>query len=254
MSGWKTCAVNIKRLNLQSHLLARQSELASAALQTLDAQIERFREGRLKLLAARLEALTAERETAAARTSQAAAAKRRTDQLQKSGASSAAEGDRTHFEWVAASSAETAAERRLEETTVERNAIAQGVFIGDSYNDSPSSDQRAAELRLRAGELDAQAVSVQSQMKLIREQIADEEARYRERSEVLLDLPATGRVWEMLTGPGERVSKGQDLMRVLDCSHPLVTPTSTRASTIDLKSAGGPHFARHRAVAESTMA
>ena len=210
-------------LESQSHLLARQSELASAALQTLDAQIERFREGRLKLLAARLEALTAERETAAARTSQAAVAKRRTDQLQKSGASSAAEGDRTHFEWVAASSAETAAERRLEETTVERNAIAQGVFIGDSYNDSPSSDQRAAELRLRAGELDAQAASVQSQMKLLREQIADEEARYRERSEVLLDLPASERVWEMLTGPGERVSKGQDLMRVLDCSHPLVS-------------------------------
>ena len=40
---------------------------------------------------------------------------------------------------------------------------------------------------------------------------------------VLLDLPASGRVWEMLTGPGERVSKGQDLMRVLDCSHPLVS-------------------------------
>jgi len=27
----------------------------------------------------------------------------------------------------------------------------------------------------------------------------------------------------MLTGPGEHVSKGQDLMRVLDCSHPMVS-------------------------------
>src|SRR5208283_5650083 len=27
----------------------------------------------------------------------------------------------------------------------------------------------------------------------------------------------------MLAGPGERVGKGQDLMRVLDCSHPLVS-------------------------------
>jgi len=210
-------------LESQSHLLARQSELASAALQTLAAQIERFREGRLKLLDARMAAQTAERETAAAKASEAAAAKRRTDELRKSGVSTAAEGDRTHFEWVAASSAETAAERRLEETTVERDAIAQGVFVGDSYNDSPSSEQRAAELRLRAGELDAQAVAVQSQIKLLDDQIADEEARYRERSEVLLDLPASGRVWEMLTGPGERVSKGQDLMRVLDCSHPLVS-------------------------------
>ena len=210
-------------LEFQSRLLARQSELAGAALQTLDAQIEKFRDGRLKLLDARLAAQTAERETAAAKASQAAAAKRRTDELLGSGTATAAEGDRTRFEWVAASAAETAAERRLEETRVERDAIAQGVFIGDSYNDSPSSEQRAAELRLRAGELDAQAAAVRSQMKLLGDQIADEEARYRERSEVLIDLPATGRVWEMLTGSGERVSKGQDLMRVLDCSHPLVS-------------------------------
>jgi len=60
-------------------------------------------------------------------------------------------------------------------------------------------------------------------MKLLADQIAEEEARYRERTEVLLDLPASGRVWEMLTGPGERVGKGQDLMRVLDCSRPLVS-------------------------------
>ena len=210
-------------LESQSRLLARQSELASAALQTLEAQIEKFRAGRLKLLDARMAAQTAEHETAAAKASQAAAAKRRTDELRGSGTATAAEGDRTHFEWVAASAAETAAERRLEETRIERDAIAQGVFVGDSYNDSPSSEQRAAELRLRAGELDAQAAAVQSQKKLLGDQIADEEARYRERTEVLLDLPASGRVWEMLTGPGERVGKGQDLMRVLDCSHPLVS-------------------------------
>ncbi len=210
-------------LESQSRMLARQSELANAALKTLETQIERFREGRLRLLEARLAGQTAEHETAAAKASQATAAKRRTDQLLKSGVSTAAESDRMRYEWVAASSAETAAERRLEETRIERDAIAQGVFIGDSYNDSPSSEQRAAELRLRAGELDAQAEAVRSQMSLLADQIAEEEARYRERSEVLLDLPASGRVWEMLTGPGERVGKGQDLMRVLDCSRPLVS-------------------------------
>ena len=54
-------------------------------------------------------------------------------------------------------------------------------------------------------------------------QIAEEEARYRDRSDALVALPSSGRVWEMLTGPGEHVSKGQDLMRVLDCSHPMVS-------------------------------
>src|SRR5271166_2245350 len=171
----------------------------------------------------RLAGQTAEHEAAAAKAFQATAAKRRTDQLLKSGVSTVAESDRVRYESAAASSAETAAERRLEETRVEHDAIAQGVFIGDSYNDSPSSEQRAAELRLRAGELDAQAEVVRSQMKVLTDQIADEEARYREHSEVFVDLPTSGRVWEMRTGPGERVGKGQDLMRVLDCSHPLVS-------------------------------
>ncbi len=210
-------------LESEERMLARQSELASAALRTLDTQIEKFRDGRLRLLDARLAAQTAEHESAAAKASQAAAAKRRVDELRKTGTSTAAEGDRTLYEWVAANSAETAAQRRLDETRVERDAIAQGVFIGDSYNDRPSSEQRAAELRLRVGELDAQAVAVRSQMKVLGDQIAEEEARFRERSEVLLDLPASGRVWEMLTGPGERVAKGQDLIRVLDCSRPLVS-------------------------------
>ena len=143
--------------------------------------------------------------------------------MRQSGVATAAEGDRIHYEWLAATSAEAAAAQRLEETRVERDAIAQGVFIGDSYNDSPSSDQRAAELRLRLGELEAESAAAGSQMKVLAGQIAEEEARYRDRSDALIVLPSSGRVWEMLTGPGEHVSKGQDLMRVLDCSHPMVS-------------------------------
>ncbi len=223
----------------QSRLLARRSELAADALQTLTVQVERFREGRLKLLDARLKAQAAELETAAAKASQAAQSKRRTDELQKTGAATAAEGDRTQYEWVAATSAQSAATQRLEETKVEREAVAQGVFIGDSYNDSPSSDQRATELRLRVGELEAQSAAAQSQLKLLSDQIAEEEARYRDRSDALVVLPATGRVWEMLTGPGEHVNKGQDLMRVLDCSHPIVS-ANVDENVYNGLEAGGP--------------
>ena len=99
----------------------------------------------------------------------------------------------------------------------------EGVFIGDSYNDSPSSDQRAAELRLRVGELEAEAEAVRSQMVLLSGQIAEEDSRYHQRADALVVLPPSGRVWEMLTGPGEHVSKGQDLMRVLNCAHPIVS-------------------------------
>jgi len=210
-------------LESQSRRLVRQSELAAAALTVLTSQVERFRDGRLKLLDARLNAQAAELDSAVAKASQTADSKRRTDQLRKSGVVTAVESDRTQFEWIAATSAQAAASQRLEETKVERDAVADGVFIGDSYNDSPSSDQRAAELRLRVGELEAEAAAVRSQMALLADQITEEGARYRERSDAVVVLPPSGRVWEMLTGAGEHVNKGQDLMRVLDCAHPIVS-------------------------------
>ncbi len=226
-------------LESQAGALARQSELAAAALQTLTAQVESFRDGRIRLLDARIKAQTADLEAAAAKASQTAESKRRTDELRKSGAATAAEGDRTQYEWVAATSAESAAAQRLEETKIELDAVKRGVFIGDSYNDSPSSVQRAAELRLRVGEVDAQAAAARAQMKLLAVQIAEEEARYRERSDALVVLPAAGRVWEMLTAPGERVGKGQDLMRVLDCSHPIVS-ANVDENVYDRLVVGGP--------------
>ena len=210
-------------LRSEAGMLERQSELAGAALGALDAQIEKFRDARLRLLEARLSAQDAQRSAAAAKASEAEAASRRADALIRSGASTAAETDRRLYEWVAARSAAAAETKRLDETTVERDAIAQGVFVGDAYTDSPSSQQRATELRLKAGELDAQAAAARSQTKLLDEQIAEEDARFRKRSEAAVELPPSGRVWEMLTAPGERVVEGQDLMRVLDCARPLVS-------------------------------
>jgi multidrug resistance efflux pump len=210
-------------LDSEALRLASQSELTRAALATLDAQVEKFRDARLRLLDARLSTQEALREAAAAKSAQAEAARRRSDALSKSGAYTAAENDRRLYDWVAASSAETAEAKRLDETKVERSAIAQGVFVGDSYNDSPNSQQRAAELRLNVAALEAQAAATRSQLKLLDEQIAEEAVRFRARSEAYVDLPSKGRVWEMLTAPGERVAKGQDLMRVLDCSRPLVS-------------------------------
>jgi multidrug resistance efflux pump len=210
-------------LETQTRTLERESELTQTALDALNLQVEKFRDGRLKLIEARLAAQSAELDSAIAKTSQATASKRRSEQLRRTGDISAAEGDRTQYEWSAATAGEAAARKRLEETRVERDAIAQNVFVGDSYNDSPSSEQRATELRLRKGELDAELEAARSQMKHLADQIAEEEARYRQRSEATLVLPAKGRVWETLVAPGEYVSRGQDLSRVLDCSKPIVS-------------------------------
>ena len=153
-----------ERQTLESEVsaLEGQSEVAKAKLTTLDAQIEKFRNGRLKLLDARLSSQASAYEAAVAKASQAAADKRRTDELIKSGSTTAAESDRRLYEWLAASATEAADKKRLAETKVERDAIANGVFVGDHYNDKPESEQQATELRLKAGEIDAQTKSGRS--------------------------------------------------------------------------------------------
>jgi len=40
-----------------------------------------------------------------------------------------------------------------------------------------------------------------------------------------LSSPTDGQVWEVLVSPGEEVRKGQDLVRLLDCSGAIVTAT-----------------------------
>ena len=98
--------------------------------------------------------------------------------MQQTGFISGADSDRVQYEWNAATSAEAAAQKRLEETKVEHDAVADGVFIGDSYNDSPSSIQRETELKMKKGELDAQLAGMRTQITHINDQIAEEEARF----------------------------------------------------------------------------
>ncbi len=213
----------LNTLESQKQTLEQDSQLTQTALEAIDVQAEKYRVGRLKLIESRLAAQTAELQAASAKTAQVTAAKGRSDHLQRTGDISGAESDRVQYEWSAATSAEVAARKRLEETQVEHDAVADGVFVGDSYNDSPSSAQRQTELRLKKGELDAEFAAVRDQIQHLGDQISREEARYRLRSEATVGLPTKGRVWEMLVGPGEYVNKGQDLLRLLDCSHPIVS-------------------------------
>jgi multidrug resistance efflux pump len=214
---------DLNTLESQRETLGRQSQLTQTALDTISLQAEKYRAGRLKLIDARLARQMAELQATSAKTSQTTASKRRSDHLQQTGFISGADSDRVQYEWNAATFAEAAAQKRLEETKVEHDAVADGVFIGDSYNDAPSSIQRETELSMKKGELDAQLAGVRTQITHINDQISEEEARYRLRSDATVALPSKGRVWEMLVGPGEFVNKGQDLMRVLDCSRPIVS-------------------------------
>ena len=76
---------------------------------------------------------------------------------------------------------------------------------------------------MRAGDLRGELRTRDAQIARLRADIADEAARYTTRSDVEVALPVSGRVWEVLTAPGEHVSRGQDLLRLLDCASAVVT-------------------------------
>ncbi len=203
--------------------LARQLELAQASLDELTKQTQQFTQGRILQLNARIAALGHDVAAAAARSEEADAALARANALAKSGTLSAAEVGRLRRDKIVADESEAGARQRLEEASVELGAANQGAFLGDSYNDRPSSAQRADEMRLRAGDLAADLQAHDAALERLRADVADEEARYKIRSDVEVALPVSGRVWEVLTAPGEHVSRGQDLIRLLDCASAVVT-------------------------------
>jgi multidrug resistance efflux pump len=203
--------------------LVRRLDLAQSGLDSLTKQTQQFTEGRIRQLNARVAALNHDVAAASAKTEDAQGAFNRVNALLKSGSASIAESDRLRRDKTIAIEEEAAARQRLEEASVELAAANQGLFLGDSYNDRPGSAQRADEMRLRVGDLGAELQTHEAQIERLRVEIAEETERYEKRSNVAVALPVSGRVWEVLTAPGEHVSRGQDLMRLLDCASAVVT-------------------------------
>jgi multidrug resistance efflux pump len=203
--------------------LARRLALAQASLADLERQTRQFAEGRILQLNARIAALRHDVAAAAAKADEADAAFTRASALARSAVMTTAELGRLRRDRIVAAEDEERARSSLEEGSVERNAAYQGVFVGDSYNDRPDSAQRADEMRLRVGDLEAQLQARDAAIERLRAAVADEQARFKLRSDVEVALPVSGRIWEVLTAPGEHVSRGQDLIRLLDCSSAVVT-------------------------------
>lgn len=218
-----------QRDRLENEKSTLQAKLAStiAAQKDLARQSEQFREGRIKQLEARLAEIETTIAASAARREEAAAAVERASSLVRSGTVSSVELARLTRELTIARQNERAARHRLDATSVELTAVREGIFLGDSYNDRPSSLQRSEEMRQRAETLTADIAGQDAEIRSLSSEIAAEEYRFGNFSEALVKLPVAGRIWEVMTAPGEDVRAGQALVRVLDCGSALVTANVT---------------------------
>ncbi|MCA1552230.1 HlyD family efflux transporter periplasmic adaptor subunit [Bradyrhizobium sp. BRP19] len=215
------------RLENERPSLAAKLASAQAAQKDLARQAALFREGRVLQLEARIAEIQTSIEAAAARRDEASAAVERASSLAKSGNVSTVELARLTRELSVSQQTELGARKRLDAAKVELAAARNGSFLGDSYNDRPSSVQREEEMRQRAGDLEADLARTDTEIAWLANEIIVEEVRFADLTEANITTPVAGRVWEMMTSPGEDVQAGQPLLKVLDCSGAVITANVT---------------------------
>jgi multidrug resistance efflux pump len=127
------------------------------------------------------------------------------------------------------------ARSRLDALEVELQAARKGTYLGDNYNDVPSSFQRARELTVRIEETEAALDQLARKQETLVTELATEQKRLAARSSASLAAPIDGNLWTVQAAAGEYVRKGQELFTVLDCSTVVVTASVSERDYNDLR-------------------
>jgi multidrug resistance efflux pump len=219
----------MSRLDNERPTFAAKLASSQALQQDLARQASQFREGRILQLEARIAEIQSAIEAAASRREEAAAAVERASSLIRSGSVSTVELARLTRDQLVAQQTEIGARRRRDAANVELTAAKNGTYIGDSYNDRPSSVQREEEMRQRVGDINADLAHADTEIDWLSHEIVSEQLHYIARSEADITAPVSGRIWEMMTSTGEDVRAGQALLKLLDCNGPVVTANVTES-------------------------
>ena len=225
-------ADDARLIQLEREVSATELERGSLARRLTDlkrthgeaeAQAEAYRVGRVRQLELRIEEARANLEAATAQQADAKAAVGRGAALHARGFQSDEAQEKARHAEEVAQQAVIAAHKRLDALTVELDAARNGTFLGDSYNDAPSSLQRARELASRITETQAGLDETKQKSEALQAQLTAERDRLATHSKAVLTAPVEGQLWTIQAAPGEYVRKGQDLLTVLDCSTVIVT-------------------------------
>src|SRR5579864_989746 len=203
-------------------LVRRLTDLERARSEA-DAQADAYRIGRVHQDELRVEQAQADLASAMAREADAVAAARRGDALHTRGFQSDEGNELARHGQEIAQQATIAARKALDALQVELEAARTGTYLGDNYNDVPSSFQRARELAVRIDEARAALDQLVRKAETISVELAAEQKRLAARTVATLATPISGNLWTMQAASGEYVRKGQDLLTVLDCSTLMVT-------------------------------
>jgi multidrug resistance efflux pump len=221
-----------RSFQLQLDLSATERERVASARRLSDlqrardeanVQAEAYRLGRVRQVELRMDEARASVAVAVSKEMDATAVLSRGAALHDHGYVADAAYERLGHQREVAQQESTAARKRLDTLAVELESARNGTYLGDNYNDVPSSVQRARELAVRIDETRANLEQLEQKGETVAAQLAAERKRLEARSSAALTAPIDGHLWTVQAAAGEYVRKGQELFTVLDCSTVVVT-------------------------------
>lgn len=111
---------------------------------------------------------------------------------------------------------------RAERLRDERDALQKGVYLRDTTNDVPYSQQQRERLFLRRQELETEANHERLRAAQLAGDIEEERRRVEQLGQYDLTLPPDHVVWSMPASPGSVVAEGQTVLDLADCDHRFV--------------------------------
>lgn len=217
----------ISELKEQDVFLKGKLNVLLGEISSAEGELEEFRIARIKQMQARRKEIDAEINSAIATHRYTTAALERLRRLVSKGVSSQVQLELAQRDEALAHEAIAAANKRLDYISVELEALHSGHFVGDGYNDNPRTRQRLQELRQSADVLRAEISHNRLQRRRLARDLKEAENKYSRKAQAVLKMPASASVWEVLTTPGEHIREGQELIRFLDCSAPVVSANVT---------------------------
>ncbi|WP_336490480.1 HlyD family secretion protein [Methylobacterium nigriterrae] len=228
--------------NLDLKRVQAQRAALNAARKGYETQVADYQQGRVRQIEARIAEAQAAQEAANARLREADASWKRANELNERGVQTAVALDKARSTSEVAKQDLESARQRANYLRTELASARNGVFIGDSYNDAPFSSQRIRDLDLRIAELSGEEQQIAARLAQTESQIAAERVRVNKLTSAELKARSPSMVWDFLVDDGEYVRRGQDLVRLVDCSSLMVTASVTEALYDGLRLGGTAQF------------
>jgi biotin carboxyl carrier protein len=220
----------------ESDLESLRNEIATmeSLVQTLRAQSNAYRDARVEQLELEITQSESKLEGAKAEEKSQAAIRDRQEQVFAHGYALKGTVEAAREASNRAALDRKAAEQALQARKVELDAARKGTFVGDGYNDSFYSRQRADEVALRMIELKAQLARQQARLDALKGEQTGAVAGTA-GGHVVLGATGSGRIWNIAVNQGQFVRRGDTLLDIADCGRLLANGFGSERKYAELR-------------------